>query len=305
MDVTKQRSKHRLALVPGRSFAGSVMEVGRACGRHHVTSYAAAIAYSGLFAAFPMLVAVLSLVAAAGRSDLLLRGVHQLHGVLPSQMTTLLVQQVQTLAGRQRGAFSLAAVFGFLVALWAISGAVRTVMEALNAMSDTRDDRGLVRRTALSVGIAAGAAVLLTLATVVGLAGTRIASALGSGPVAAGVLGVAVWPLLAVMAGATFVGIYRLAPANPPGNGRVSVGVLVAAGSWLVFTILFRIYVDNVASLGATYGTLASAVVVMLYLYWSSVLMLVGVEIDHVRDLRSRSRGPLHRRKNAVTGDGD
>ena len=62
--------------------------------------------------------------------------------------------------------------------------------------------------------------------------------------------------------------------------GLVSVGALVATGGWIVASGLFAVYAANFASYGKTYGALATIVVVLLWLWLSALVVLVGAEVD-------------------------
>ena len=93
------------------------------------------------------------------------------------------------------------------------------------------------------------------------------------------------WPILAVV---MLVGIgllYRFStPERIPGwLGVVTVGTVVAMVGWLVGRALFAVYAANFASYSKTYGTLASIVVLLLWLWLSSLLVLVGAEFDGAR----------------------
>ena len=83
--------------------------------------------------------------------------------------------------------------------------------------------------------------------------------------------------------------LYRFSVGASPRRwlGLVSPGALVAAGGWLVASSLFAVYTANFASYGKTYGALASIVVILLWLWLSSLVVLVGAEVDGAHESNS------------------
>jgi len=76
--------------------------------------------------------------------------------------------------------------------------------------------------------------------------------------------------------------LYRLSVGESPSRwlGLITPGALVASGGWVVASGLFAVYTANFASYGKTYGALASIVVVLLWMWLSSLVVLVGAEVD-------------------------
>jgi membrane protein len=80
--------------------------------------------------------------------------------------------------------------------------------------------------------------------------------------------------------------LYRFSVKDSPTGwgGFLTHGAVVAMGGWLVVSALFALYTANFASYGKTYGALASIVVVLLWLWLSSLVVLVGAEVDGVEE---------------------
>src|SRR3712207_309381 len=51
---------------------------------------------------------------------------------------------------------------------------------------------------------------------------------------------------------------------------------------WLIFSLLFSLYASNAGSYNETYGSLAGVIILMLYVYYSALIMLVGAEMNQV-----------------------
>jgi membrane protein len=97
------------------------------------------------------------------------------------------------------------------------------------------------------------------------------------------------WVLLALVVIGALAVIYRVAPDRDAPRFRwVSVGALVAAVLWLIGSLLFSLYVNNFGSYNKTYGALAGAVVLMLWLYLTSYIVLLGAEINAEAERQTR-----------------
>ena len=79
--------------------------------------------------------------------------------------------------------------------------------------------------------------------------------------------------------------LYRFAVKDGPRGwlGVVTPGAVVAMVGWLIVSALFAVYTANFSSYSKTYGALASIVVLLLWLWLSSLLVLIGAEVDGAR----------------------
>ncbi|MEZ5257382.1 MAG: YihY/virulence factor BrkB family protein [Ilumatobacteraceae bacterium] len=94
-------------------------------------------------------------------------------------------------------------------------------------------------------------------------------------------LNVLIWPGLALTFGLALSFLYRIGPDRTPPRWRwVSTGSLFAILAWVVVTLGFRIYVANFASYNETYGSLGAVAVLLVWLWLTSVIVLLGAEIN-------------------------
>jgi membrane protein len=165
---------------------------------------------------------------------------------------------------------------GILLTLWSGSGIFGSLRQGLNAMYDLREDRSWWRLRAMDVGMLfLGLALVAAGATAI-LAGEEIAAALGADRLLAALR----YPL-AFLVLATFLwAVYYVLPAREQKVAArwITLGALSGAALWLVATILFRLYVANVASYGS-YGVVGAILVLLLWLYLSGLAILFGGEV--------------------------
>ena len=253
----------------------------------HLAAFAGNLTYKGLFALFPFAVFLLSLLGLFGAPDLLNSLIEQARIVLPNDVVGLLEDQLLSIAEtRAEGAFTAGAIVSLLLALWGVSGAFRSVMEAMNVMYEIEEDRPFWKVYGISVFLSLGVAALLITALVLVVFGPEIGGAIadvvGLGYVFEIVWNVAKWPVLICVVLFAFALVYYFAPDVEQRFRYVSPGSIMAVTMWLLFSLLFRLYVENFGSYSATFGSFAGIIILMLYIYYSSFIMLVGAEMNQV-----------------------
>ena len=241
---------------------------------------AAGVAFFGLLALVPGLFALVSIYGLVADPADVAGHVQDLLGTAPAEVRNFIEQQLESVTGSDEGAAGIGAAIGIAVALWSASSGMKHMIDALNAAYDEDEGRGFVKVRALSLALTIGA-VLFVLAAVGVI---TVVPAVIEGPVA-----LLRWPLL----GAAFVGaiavLYRYAPSRDEPEWRwTTPGALVATVLWLVGSGLFSLYVGSFASYNETYGSLGGVVVVMLWLFLTSAVVLFGAELDAELERQTR-----------------
>lgn len=202
---------------------------------------------------------------------------------LPSEAAVVLREQVDAVV-TQRDPTLLS--LGILGTLWASSSAIQTIMKALNRAHEVKETRSIVKRYALAIGLTLTAGVFIlggfVLLLTGQLLGEEIAGQVGLEGSAATFFTLARWPLVAVALLAAMAFIYWAAPNINLPFKWLSPGALIFTVLWLVGTYAFGLYVANFGSYSATYGALGSVVILLVWLYWTSFLMLTGAQLNSV-----------------------
>lgn len=256
-------------------------------GEDHLASFAGNLTYKALFALFPFFTLLLSLLGLFNATGLVRTFLDSLTGVLPASAIEFVSDQLLAIAGQEsEGAFTVGVVISILLALWGISGAFRSVMDALNAVYEVEEDRPFLKKYGISVFMSVAVIVLLLGALfllVSGLAvGEGAAGVFGLGAVFGLVWSIVQWPVLAFMVLLAFAMIYYYAPAAEQRWRWISVGSVVALVFWVLFSLAFSLYVGTFGSYNETYGSLAGVMVLMLYVYYSAFIVLIGAEMNQV-----------------------
>src|SRR5215213_5659130 len=253
----------------------------------HVMAFAGNLTYKGLFAVFPFFTFLLSLLGIFNADDLVKTTVDQLSGVVPESATKFVEDQLLGITNSQaESAFTFGAIVSVALALWGVSGAFRSVMEAMNVMYSVEEDRPFWKVYGLSVFMSLGVVIMLVGALVLVVfgesIGVAVADVVGLGSVFATVWSILQWPVVALVVLFAFALIYYFAPAAQQRFRWISPGSILAFVFWLIFSLLFSLYASIAGSYNETYGSLAGVIILMLYVYYSALIMLIGAEINQV-----------------------
>ena len=253
----------------------------------HVAAFAGNLTYKALFALFPFFTFLISLLGIFNATNLVDKMINYLEGVAPRTVTEFIGSQLRPIAESQaESAFTFAAIISIALALWGVSGAFRSIMEAMNVMYEVEEDRPAWKVYGISVFISlAVVALMITAFGIVifgGSVGGGLAKFVGLGPVFQTVWSIVQWPIVACVVLFTFAIIYFFAPAAKQKFAWISPGAILAFVFWLLFSLAFSFYVGASNSFSATYGSLSSIIILMLYIYYSSFIMLIGAEMNQV-----------------------
>ncbi|MEA2496319.1 MAG: rane protein [Thermoleophilaceae bacterium] len=176
---------------------------------------------------------------------------------------------------------------GFAIAIWQVSGGIRTIMGGLNDIYDIDEGRSWFERIRRSLLIAVIVSALVLAAIAVAWLGPLLYGDVGQ-PL--GALFVLVrWILCASLLALATALTVRLAPDGYQPTEWVSAGTAIVVGAWVLASILFGLYVRFVASYGSIFGNLATIVILFAYIYISAIVFFAGAQVDAI--IRRRVEG--------------
>ena len=242
---------------------------------------AGGVAFFGFLSVFPALIAMISLYGLVASPETVAAQVEDLSAQLPDSAADLIGEQLTAITANSGSALTWSLVVSILAALWSASGGVGNIVTAVNLAYDEVETRKFVKLkgTALMLTLGAIVFVLITFGLVAVV--PVVLDALPLGVVGTILAQVLRWGLLlAVFAGALAV-LYRVAPdRDAPKLRWVSLGSIVVTVIWALVSLGFSFYVDNFGSYDKTYGAIAGVIVLMLWLYLTCYLVLLGAEIN-------------------------
>ena len=253
-------------------------------GQDRVTELAAALTYRSVMAIFPAAIVLLSLLGLFGQGqatvDAVMKVVTRLGG---SGLADTVRPIVSSVSGG--GGAGVTFGLGLVVGLWSASGYVAAFGRALNQVWEVDEGRPAwqLRPLMFLVTIATVALAAVTALTLVlsGGVAEAIGEAMGLGSTTVRVWGIVKWPVLLVLVILNVALLYWATPNIKAPRFRIlSLGAVVAILLWIAVSVGFGFYVGNFASYNKTYGSLAGAIIFLLWLWLTNVALLLGAEVD-------------------------
>lgn len=256
---------------------------------HRLSIVAAGVAFFGFIATIPALAATVAITSLVADPQILRDEASSALEAAPEETANFLLTQLDNIIADD-GAAGIAAVIGIASAVWSASGALGHFMEGLNIVFDRTETRSFVTKKLTAVGLMFGAIVLLA-ATVFAMSilPPLVSNVIDNSAVSA-LINVVRFPVLLLVLIAGMSTLFRLGPAEDanranelvPGGSSpiITPGGVVAAVLLLVISALFGWVSSNFGSYGETYGTLATIIVVLLWLQYMALGVLLGAEVD-------------------------
>ena len=267
--------------IPARGWREIVRRVLAEVKADRVPMMASAVAFAGLLALFPAMIAAISIYGLVVDPAQAARHAGELTAALPDAAAGLIGGQLESLATTRDGALGVALLTSVLGALWSASGGTSMLIDALNVAYDEDEGRGFLRKRGLALLLTLGAILFLALSLVLIAVVPAVIEGVGLGLVGTIAAQVARWVLLGALIAAALAVLYRLAPDREDARWSwLSLGSVVAGVLWLVGSMAFSVFADNFGSYDETYGTIAGVIVLMLWLQLTALIVLLGAELN-------------------------
>lgn len=280
-DTGRGRAAEKPHEIPARGWWDITWRVIKRVGSDNVTLVAGGLAMYTLLSVFPGLTAAVSIYGLFSTPADVIRHMKVFSGVLPPGVWDIFNSQLQTMTRHPQSTLSVAAAIALVLALWSARSAMSALMSATNIAYGEREKRGFIMQVLISLALTVAAVVGFLLLLLLGIVI----------PVALKILGTRWWVQIAadvfqwvLLWGFAILGmafVYRYAPARERPRWRwVTWGSAIAASLWLGASLLFAFYVQTFASYGKTYGALGSMIALLMWFYLSSVILVLGAEIN-------------------------
>jgi membrane protein len=247
----------------------------------HTWQMAAALAYYSVLSLFPALILLSAALASLPGNAVFDQSLNALTRLLPPESVRLVRNVIASVITPARDAYFS---FGFLGTIWAASAGFSASIEALNVAYGVKEDRPFWKTRALGILLALLSGTLLLIALSVIILGPRFGNWLAARfavPSSFSFL----WPFIhwIIAVSFTILGIeflYLLAPCGKRTFRATLPGAGLAVGCWLALSGLLGIYFRHVGSFDKTYGALAAAIALLIWMYWAGFSVLLGAELN-------------------------
>jgi membrane protein len=243
---------------------------------------AAGVAFFAILAIFPGIAALAAIYGLLGDTTLIARQLTALSPLLPADAIRVVIEQLDRLAANNdESTLGLTFLISLLISLWSANTGMKAIFGALNIIRGETESRGFLRLNGLSLLFTLGA-MLFVIATLLAIVALPVVLRfVGLERATEGLISVMRWPvfLVAVIAAITLVCRYGPSRNRPPWHW-LSWGSGTAAALWIGISMLFSWYAANIADYNETYGSLGAIVGLMIWLWLSTMAILLGAAID-------------------------
>lgn len=252
----------------------------REVGVDRLPAVAGGVTFYTLLALIPAIGAFVSLYGLFADVRTVEQQLREMAGVFPPSVVKIVGEQMLRLSSQEHAKLGTAFVVSLLLSIWSANASMRNLFEGLNIAYDEIEKRHIVRRTLLSYGFtfcalvyaAAVSGVLIVTPWLLEAARLSALEAIWA-PIR--------WLIVMAMTAVAFAALYRFAPSRAQARWRwVWIGAATASAGWLIGSLGFSTYVNQVAHFDATYGPLGAIIAFMIWVWFSIMTILIGAELN-------------------------
>ncbi|MDO8876231.1 MAG: YihY/virulence factor BrkB family protein [Pseudolabrys sp.] len=242
---------------------------------------AAGVVFYGLLAIFPAITALVSSYALFAKASTINNHLASVSSLMPQGAYSIVDEQVTRIVTSTTGKLGLGFLGGLALALWSANAGVKAIIDALNIAYGVKERRSFIRLNLVSLAFTVGAlvALLLALAAIVVL--PVILSYLPLYGHEAVITTWLRWPALLLLAMLGLAVLFRYGPNRRQARWQfASVGAIFAAFAWIAGSAMLSWYLGSFADYDATYGSLGAGIGLMMWLWMTAIVVLVGAELN-------------------------
>jgi membrane protein len=267
--------------IPARGWRDIFVRVKHEVKTDNLALVAAGVAFLFFLSLFPALAALVSIYGLISDPAQVKDQVMAMPGIMPDEARPLLGRQMSEIVSQSREGLGLGVAASILLALWSANKGTWGLVQGINIAYDQKEERGWFRRKATTLAFTCGA-ILFALIALAGVVAVPIVlGMLGLSSVTDSLIRWLRWPLLAIIVAFGIGLLYRYGPSRRPARWRwVNWGAVAATAMWLAASAGFSFYVSHFGSYNKTYGSIATIVIVLLWLHLGAFSVLLGAELN-------------------------
>lgn len=287
--MARGRSAESPTDIPGPGWKDILLRVKDEISKDNVGLIAAGVAFYGLLALFPAITAIIAVSGLLVEPNVVVEQLNSLSGLMPDEVIKIVTDQATAVAGSREGGLGLAALLGFLIALYSASKGMGSLMQGINVAYDEDEERGFIKLKLVTFALTLFLILGLLIAMGAMLALPVVLSLFHWGPVFEALLTIALWAGLVVLTILGLAVLYRYAPSRDnPEWSWASLGAIVGCLMWIVASAGFAFYVANFGSYNESFGTLAGVIVLLMWFWISAFIILLGAELNAEMEAQTR-----------------
>lgn len=250
-------------------------------GADHLGIIAAGVAFFAMLAFVPGLIALISLYGLVLDADDVARHIEALSVLMPGAGRRLVHHQLGEIVESSKAGLSVGLAVSVFGGLFVASNGVLALLRGINIAYDEPETRGYAHMRLKAFLLTATVVGFIVLALPVITVLPAVLSEIGLPITQQLLVRLGRWPLLALLVVAGLSHLYRSGPNRTLPKWRwVLPGAVVATGIWIGMSFLFAWFVASFGRFNETYGALAGVILMLLWLYVSSLSILIGAEVN-------------------------
>jgi len=267
--------------IPAREWKDILLRVYARLSRDRVVLVAAGIAFYSILALFPAIAAIVALYGLFADPSSIAAHLDSFAGVLPEGAIEVVKQEIGRVAAQGNSTLGFTFIVGLAVSIWSANAGMKSLFDGLNVVYEEEEKRGLIHLNLVSLAFTVGAILFLigSMAAIVVL--PLLLDHLGLTQSTDIVVRIGRWPVMLLAVAVALSVVYRYGASRDLPRWRwITWGSAFASILWLAASVLFSWYAANFGSYNKTYGSLGAIIGFMVWIWLSTIIILVGAEID-------------------------
>ena len=247
----------------------------------HVQIVAAGIAFYFFLALFPAIIAMINIYSLVIDPAQIKEQFSALSNILPKQAYEIITGILEPVLSKPGSTLGWSLVISILVSLWSANKGTSALFEGLNIAYDEKDERGFIKKTGITFLFTIGAILMGLLSLMLLIFYPAFIDKIGLPSGLESFIDWGRWFLIAFLFIIALGMLYKNAPdRDDPEFKWVSWGAFISTVLWIGGSLLFSWYVENFGSYDKVYGSFAAVIILMLWLFITAFIILLGAEIN-------------------------
>ncbi|MCU7553069.1 YihY/virulence factor BrkB family protein [Alteromonas sp. ASW11-19] len=286
--MAKGHDVHSFTQLPPKAWWSVIKQVYTKIQEHNLSLIAAGVAFYFLLAIFPLLAGIISLYGLLVTPENLQAHMNTLLEAVPQESRDILQEQMRNLMEKSDATLGSGVLLSLLITVWSSSKGANALITACNITYYESTHRGFFRAILARMGFTLSGIAIIVFALLAMTVLPDLISWLGGYKLSDTEAKWITWPALIVMFNATLAALYRYGPHRKKAKWRwVTVGSCSATVLWLLATFAFSWYLQSFGAYDKTYGSVGGIIVLLMWMYISAFIILLGAEINSAIELQT------------------
>ncbi|MFB1050932.1 YihY/virulence factor BrkB family protein [Paraliobacillus sp. JSM ZJ581] len=248
-------------------------------GEDDVTGLSAQLAYFLLLSLFPFLIFLVTLVGYIPFDNVDIISFFSAYA--PAEILDLIENNMDNITNRRNGGLLSIGIIG---TLWSASNGINAIIRAFNKAYDVEENRSFIVSRLIAIVLTIAMLLVIIMAFLLPIFGRQIGififSFFGLSEGFLEIWDTMRWVISSFVLFVVLLALYMLAPNKRVSLKNVAVGAIFATIGWQLVSLAFSYYVTTLGNYSATYGSLGSVIVLMIWFFLSGMIIIVGGEIN-------------------------